>query len=376
MISLDRNLLGLKDAFGDATKRHVLYGEHVENLSIIVMNSGLAEKKIISDNVVAYPTNSSNRLMFFWDAYNLGKLIYNKEKFDLIVCQDPFLTGLAGLLLKRKTKSKLIVHCHGDFFGNFHWLKESWFNLLLLIIGKFVIRKVDAIRVVSAGIEKKFLKMGFDQKNIYRISTPVNLKQFSGFDEQKVKKIKDQYNGQKIILFVGRLVKAKNLDLLIETFADVLKQYKDAVLLLIGSGESQTELLEKIKAMNLQNNIFMQGAVNHDDLPNYYKACDFFVLPSTNESFGKVLLEAAAAKKPSVASRTLGAEEIIKEGGTGFIVDINNKEILAEKMLFLLKNDKIVLEMGEHAYKNAYEEYGWEKNTQKIINMWREVIKK
>lgn len=373
IISLDRNILGLPGAFGDAAERHKLYGKYVDSLDIIVMNRGKAEAKKLSDEVRAYPTNSFSRFFYFWDAYKIGKKIYKKRQFDLVVCQDPFLTGLAGYLLKKKINCKLIVHSHGDFFGNFYWLKENWFNLPFIFIGNFVISRADAIRAVSRGVAENFIKMGLKKEKIYRISTPVDLNKFSDYNEEKVSEIRNNYKNKKIVFFVGRLVVAKNIALLIDSFRGVLSEYKEAVLLIAGSGEQKQELEEKIKNEKLDRSVFLLGAINHNDLPDYYRACDFFVLPSTNESFGKVLIEAAAAGKTSVASKTLGAQEIIKDGETGFIVSVNDKNELKDKILKLLTDDELRRKMGNSACENAYNEYGWEKNTNKIINMWREI---
>jgi 1,2-diacylglycerol 3-alpha-glucosyltransferase len=376
IISLDKNLLGIEGAFGDAQDRHKLYGKYVEQLDIIVFNTKLTECLKLDDNIKACPTNSKTRFHYVFDAVKVGRLLNKDKKIDLIVCQDPFLTGLAGVMLKRKTGAKLIIHSHGDFFGNWHWLKEDWFNLPLIIIGTFVIRGADAIRAVSKGVAKKFIEMGFKKNMVNRISTPVNLEKFSSFNNKKVEAIKGKYHHKKIVFFVGRLVQAKNISVLIDAFKDVLVKYNKAVLLIAGSGPQEAELKEKIKAEKLEDQVVLLGAIDHDDLPNYYKACNIFVLPSTNESFGKVLLEAAAAKKPSVASSTNGAQEIILEGETGFIVPIGDKDKLSNRMLKLLKDGHLAHSMGEKAHDHAYSEYGWKKNTEKIINMWKETIKK
>ncbi|MEA2089053.1 MAG: glycosyltransferase family 4 protein [Patescibacteria group bacterium] len=378
MISLDKNLLGVKMSFGDAIDRHKIYGKYVDRLDIIVMNKksvGKSEIFKIAENIKSYPTNSLSRFFYFLNVYKLGKKIYKSRKFDLIVCQDPFLTGLAGFLLKKKTKAKLIVHSHGDFFGNFFWLKENWFNLFLILIGKFVIKKADAIRVVSQGIFDKLVKIGINKKKIYRISTPVDLEKFSKFNNEKVLEIKNKYCNKKIVLFVGRLVKAKNIFLLIDSFKQVLKEYQNTVLLIVGDGEQKEILRARIKKENLENIIFLLGAVNHNELPNYYKASEFFVLSSTNESFGKVLIEAAATSKPSVASDTVGAREIIQKDKTGFIVPINNKKELSEKILLLLKDKEKTKEMGRRAYDYVFNNFGFQASVKKIIKMWEGTIK-
>ena len=72
IISLDKNLLGMDESFGDAEERHRLYGQKVSSIDIIVLNKNISKKHRISDNVIAYPTNSSSLFYFFWDAYKKG----------------------------------------------------------------------------------------------------------------------------------------------------------------------------------------------------------------------------------------------------------------------------------------------------------------
>ena len=100
MISIDRTLLGT-DYSGDVLERHQKYAEQAGQLDIIVFSKSKSfKKKKISPQLTVYSTNSKTKLNYVFNAYNLAKDIYWPDKFDLIVCQDPFLTGLAGWLIK------------------------------------------------------------------------------------------------------------------------------------------------------------------------------------------------------------------------------------------------------------------------------------
>lgn len=376
MISLDKGLLGGGNVLGDVVDRHKLYGDYVNSLDIVVMNTGKLDESKISEKVISYPTNSKSRFLYFLDAYKIALKIYKKNKFDLIVCQDPFLTGLTGVMLKRKTRAKLVVGLHGDFFSNKYWLKESWFNPMLFLIGRHVVKKADGVRAVSDKVVDDAFKIIKSKNRTYKISTPVNLEKMSAFNSDNIRKIKSRYNDKKIVIFVGRLVESKNLSLLLDSFSDVIKKYKDAVLLILGDGELKNDLMKKIKKDNLGLSVFLLGQVDHRLLSDFYKASEFSVLPSTNESFGKVLLEASSVKKTSISSDTVGGKEIIKDNETGFIVPINDKDALSKKMLTLLKNSKLCDKMGENAYNDIFNRYEYKKNVKKIIKMWRDVITK
>jgi glycosyltransferase involved in cell wall biosynthesis len=212
MISTDRALLGENISSGDAIQRHRHYAQQVVKLDIIVFSRLGYQTKELADNLFCYPTNSSSRLYYLTQTIKIAQQLFSQQPYNLIVCQDPFLTALAGYFIKLKFKTKLLVHFHGDFWQNRCWLKESPFNYLFLFLSKFTIRQATAIRVVSPGIKKKLLKKGIAKDKIKVIPTPVNLDKFKNPNNQTVASIKQEFVGKKIILWVGRFSPEKNLD--------------------------------------------------------------------------------------------------------------------------------------------------------------------
>ncbi len=189
MISIDRTLLGA-DYSGDVLERHQEYAQQAGNLDIIVFSKrGFSQRKI-NNQLKIYPTNSTTKLEYIFDAYNIAKNIYWPDKFDLVVTQDPFLCGLAGWLIKKRFKIPLLMHFHGDFWHNQYWLRERWFNPIFLFLSKFLVDGADGIRVVSSGIKDKLVEAGIDKKKIRVIPTPVDLSKFIYCDLEKVRKCK------------------------------------------------------------------------------------------------------------------------------------------------------------------------------------------
>jgi len=367
MLSLDRTLLGEKSG-GDARERHQIYGQYVERLDIIIPTLKGFSSYQISSNVWAHPTNSYSKILYGFDLYQLGKKLFQEHNYHLLITQD-FLAWI-GYFLKRKLKIPLLVSCHSDFLDNPYWRKESWFNPFLELLIKFSLKRADGVRVVSRGIKEKVIKLGLSSEKIRVISTPVNLEKFEKFDQKKVREIKNQYLGKKIVLFVGRLVKAKGLDYFLKAISQIVHQESKVVFLFIGEGPERESLEKKIQALNLVQYVKLLGKKEHQELINYYHASDLFVLPSSNESFGKVLLEVAMAKKPAVATATTGAQEIIQDKKTGFLVPIGQPIELAQKILFLLKNDGLRKQMGQQAYLEIKERFSYQKNIQSLIQFW------
>jgi glycosyltransferase involved in cell wall biosynthesis len=132
---------------------------------------------------------------------------------------------------------------------------------------------------------------------------------------------------------IGRLVKAKDQETLINAFAHIKPQCPDAKLIIMGDGELETTLKNQIHQLNLTNDIIMTGYV--DKAFKYMKAFDVFLLPSIKEAFGRVLLEAMIAKTPIIATKINGIPEVIDN--VGVLIPAKNTSALANEMLTLYK---------------------------------------
>ncbi|PIP75416.1 hypothetical protein COW86_03905 [Candidatus Kuenenbacteria bacterium CG22_combo_CG10-13_8_21_14_all_39_9] len=374
MISTDRTLLGELVGDGDVVDRHRHYGQLVDELDIIIFTRAGYQTKELADNVFCYATNSSSRIFYCLDAKRIAGELFAENYYDLIVCQDPFLTGIAGYFIKRKFGSKLLIHFHGDFWDNNYWLKQSMLNYPLLLISQFTVRHADALRVVASGIKRKLIAAGVPAAKIKTIHTPVNLEKFQNHDNQTVLSIKAEFVGKKIIFWLGRMAQEKNLGFLLQSFAQIIKKYPEAVLLLGGSGKELPAVQKQIVRLNLGQNIKLLGRIDYQNVANYFYAADIFVLPSLHESFGKVLLEAAAVARPAVATATTGAQEIIINKKTGLLVALNNQKQFVAKVLSLLANDQLANKLGNAAYEHVTANFNYQETVKQIINYWEEIV--
>jgi len=374
MISNDQAFLGVATSTGDAITRHKSYGQLVEKLSIIVLTKHRGfVPNILSDNVRAYPTNSFSVWQNLTDALAVGRDLFESDHYDLLVCQDPFLTGLIGYFLKKKFGAKLLVDFHGDFWDNHYWLEENILHRPMLAVSRFVVAHSDALRVVSSGVKQKLLQHKI-KKPIEVIPTPVNLENFKTPDPETVASIKNEFLGQKIILWTGRLSVEKNLSFLILSFAKIIAKYPNVVLLIAGSGPEKTKLEKLITSLKLTDKIKLLGQTSYQLLINYFHSADIFVLPSRHESFGKVLLEAGASGKPTVASATTGAKEVIVDGETGFLFPVNKSKKFVNQILTLLNDENLAHQIGAKAFQHIHQKYNWDNSLKNVVAYWQKVV--
>jgi len=102
--------------------------------------------------------------------------------------------------------------------------------------------------------------------------------------------------------------------------------------------------------------------------------CDLFVLPSDYEGTAAVLVEAASASKPVVSTKVSGADEIVADGVSGYIVDIQDPHGLADRIIDVISNSELAWRMGAEGQKRVVHKYGT-LNITRIVDMWNETVR-
>ena len=288
------------------------------------------------------------------------------KDFDIFHLYYPFF-GSDLLVRKAKKKfpeKKLILHYEMDPVGK--GIKRIIFFLYFkLFLGK-MLEAADIIAVLSWDhARNSYLKKYIErfQNKFVEIPNGIDTKIFRPKGTVKEKKA----------VFAGGLDRAhyfKGVEVLIESFKNVLKQIPQAKLLIVGEGDSRKDY-EK-QAEEIKENVIFAGWVKNEDLPEYYSSSQVFVLPSTErtESFVIVIAEAQACGLPAIVSNWPGSRMTIQDNRTGFLVKPGDKNDLEEKIIKLLNNESLSQEMGERGRERAIELYDWEKITEKIIEIY------
>jgi 1,2-diacylglycerol 3-alpha-glucosyltransferase len=237
---------------------------------------------------------------------------------------------------------------------------------------RWYLRRCDAIIIPTksrANELKEQAKLG-DIKQMFIVPTGINPSKFSKGDGERIRNALG-VEDKRIILYVGRIVKEKNLNLLISAAPLVLKSIPDALFLLVGEGPVRNELQEKVKEKGLTNNFIFTGFVPEEELVDYYHSADAFVFPSTFETQGIVLLEAIASGLPVAAANTSPFPEIIKEGWNGFLFDPFDPKDCARSIGKALKNRELITKNAKETLK----EFTTEKCTKKLLEVYYWVLK-
>ncbi|MBW2045131.1 MAG: glycosyltransferase family 4 protein [Deltaproteobacteria bacterium] len=371
-IGLDYLMLQKDKIRGDVRKRQLDYAEHLQSLTLIVYSPkelGLKPEQW-TDNLWAYPTNSKNKATFIFDALRIASRICGGRKIDTITTEDPFTTGFVGYLLKRKFGIPLNVQAHIDFFDNQYWMRLRKINRFFNGLGKFTCRHADTIRVVARETKEKLEASGISPERISLISVHSELNHFNNLDGAGTRKHFLSKGFEQILLFVGRLVKQKDIPNLFNAFEIIVKEKPKALLLLVGKGPKR-DILEKLAHdKGIASNLIFTGAVEHSVIQEYYAASDIFVLPSIFEGRATVIVEAILSKKPIVTTDVSGLREWMIDEETGFIVKRKDPQAFAEKVLCLLDNPEIAKSFGEKGYQLAQSKLKEIGDIGSMIRLW------
>lgn len=160
-------------------------------------------------------------------------------------------------------------------------------------------------------------------------------------------------------LIVGRLSaqeRYKGHDLLLEIWCEATKGCPAARLVVVGDGDDRVRLENKAKELGVTEVVSFLGKVPHEKLESLYRDCRFFVMPSSEEGFGLVFLEAMRAGKACIAGKG-AAEEIVEDGVTGVVVPAQDRKALLAALTRLFRAPELCAQMGQAGYARYLEHF-------------------
>lgn len=284
-----------------------------------------------------------------------------EEKFDVVDCQGfPFFSCFTAKIISLFGRYKLVITLHevwNDYwyeylgkkgvFGKF--IEKLMVNLTNELISVSQKTKND-LKLIKASEKSIVIPNGIDFKQIRRINPSTET-----FD----------------VIFAGRLIKEKNIDLLLKALVHVKKVFPNFKCIIIGDGPEKLHLENLLCDLNLKQNIEFLGFLeDNNSLISYMKVSKVFVLPSTREGFGMVVLEANASGLPVVVidHPRNAAIDLIEENVNGFVSEFSQKA-LADKIVQGINERE---SMKDSCIKFA-RDYDWEKIVVELEDFYQEV---
>lgn len=293
---------------------------------------------------------------------------------NILVAQSPY-EGFAAAWAKiiarivLKKRVVLVVESHGDFEKDLFLQRRirlrSIYQFLMKAIATFSLRRADALRAVSE-TTKKQLEKWTEGKAIAKFAAWTDIEVFQDAGGSVGHKT------EKFILYVGVLIPRKGVHFLLQSFARIADEIKDAKLVLIGKtdddGYART-LTTMTERLGLDQRVTFMGPKTQSELAEFMARAEVLVLPSLSEALGRVVLEAMACGTPVIGSDVGGIPDMIQEGETGFLIPPGDVGALAGRLRWILQHPQKAKQIGESARKFAREFFSEEQYVQNYSDL-------
>ncbi|MED1862036.1 glycosyltransferase family 1 protein [Fictibacillus nanhaiensis] len=295
----------------------------------------------------------------------------NKFKPDLLHVATPFNIGLFGMRYGKKENipmvasyhthfDRYLAHYHLDFLFPLLWRYLQWFH-----------RPFEKIFVPSEETRKVLYSKSFTNIEIWSRGVDCDMftPQNRDYHVREKYKITEKY----IFLFVGRLAPEKDLDVLQEIINKLPTTLRECVhWLIVGDGPSRNVVDHWEKK---HSNVTCAGYLSGVELAQVYATADLFVFPSSTETFGNVVLEAAASGLPSIVSDSGGVTEIVQDGITGKICTAGDANSFIQNIVSLME-DPLLLQSMKLKARNYALTQSWSAIFGNLLMQYEEAIYK
>ncbi|GLI18569.1 glycosyl transferase group 1 [Tepidanaerobacter syntrophicus] len=322
---------------------------------------GELEKELRERNIQVFPLEGGESSTNMSQIKSLRRII-SQEKFDIVHTHASFAGRIAG----KMAGAKVVMTRHSIMGGGAGPVKRMITRLISRIF-------TDKIIAISRAVKINLIESGVPADMITII--------YNGIDTTKFECVKGTLRKElnitpdtPIIGMVARLVPEKGYEYAINAFYRVIKDYPNALLVIIGSGSLEKNLKNMCSELGIESNVIFMGY--RQDVENLMADFDLFVLSSVSEGLGLSLLEAMALGKPVVATITGGIPEVIKDGTNGLLVQPGNDVYLAESIVKILSDKDLARRLGDEAKKTVVEKFSSKTMIEKTEKVYQEVLQR
>lgn len=309
------------DSASPSAARMKTYGDLAERYDIIARARRGQKDFDLARNVRVYAARAPLPALFLFSALLAAYRARRRGRFDVVTAENPFDVGLVAWIVARIFGAAFHLQVHGDFFGSREWRKERASNRLRFFVAKFLACRADGFRVVSERIKKSLVALGIVPDKI--IVSPI----MEDTRALSAACMGIQKSPHPLVLFVGRFETEKNPLLLVQAFAEVIKQIPSARLRLVGEGALRTAIEQKIVALGIASSVEILPWTS--DLAPHYAAAHVLAIPSNHEGWGRVAVEAAACGLPVIMTDVGCAGEFVKDGESGWVAPVGDVRAFA-----------------------------------------------
>ena len=275
----------------------------------------------------------------------------------------------AGLVAYLATWGRIpyVVALYGSEFTDTHRGRAE------AMMQRFVMRRAKRVISISRYTTDLAIRNGAPPDRTVVIAVGSDPDRFVPNPDGDAAKRRFGFEGRRVILAVGRLVKRKGHETVLRAMPAILAAVPDALYAIVGTGSEKPELARSVAELGIEKHVRFMGKIPDDDLAAVYAAADVFVLTGSNdvrlgiEGFGIVFLDAGCCEIPVVGGRTGGIIDAIEDGETGLLVDPDSAEETAAAVIRLLQDPDLAKQMGQAARRRVLRDFTWRRVAERTL---------
>ncbi|MCC5994001.1 MAG: glycosyltransferase family 4 protein [Candidatus Aenigmarchaeota archaeon] len=302
-----------------------------------------------------------------------------KRNFDIVSFHD-WLAGFAGIMIKDNTQLPTVFHIHSieeqrSLGGGSEVVKE---------IEREAARKADKIITVSYSMKEFLENLGYPREKLNVVYNGIDVEKYSlkNVNWRLVDKLKERYKikEERVILFIGRLTWIKGVTNLIRAMPEIVKDFPNVKLVILGKGESYSDLIQLKQSLGLGEKVEIRSEwVSEEERIAHYALADVCVFPSISEPFGIVSLEAMSMERPVVVgARGISGlrEQVIPSGEERCGVHVNGEDPhdIAWGIRVVLENYEEAKKWGKNGRKRVIENFTIERTAKETLKIYESLI--
>ncbi|AFV22749.1 glycosyl transferase group 1 [Methanolobus psychrophilus R15] len=330
------------------------------------------------DGVKAYYFRTSSKFLAKMQFNFSPKLIYalykNISSYNVIhIHEYRTVNSTLTAYLAKKNGVPYILQPHGSLpttIGSGKFKKIYDF-----VCGSNILKNATILIALNKMETKQYQDLNVDEKRIKIVPNGINICEFKNLPPKGIFKNKYGINDtEKVILYLGRIDKIKGIDLLVDSFYDIINELDDVRLVIVGPDTGYLkQLKDQIKSLNLQNNVIFPGPLYGMDKLEAYVDSDVYVLPSVYDMFPNTVFEACACGIPVIVTDRCGISDIIKDK-VGRVVKYDKNDL--SNSIYDILNDKHLSEnYGVEGKLMVNQYYNWSIIASNLENIYGNISK-
>lgn len=307
--------------------------------------------------------------------------IVRKYKPAVIHAHSPFTCGLVGDTVGRITGTPVIYEVRGIWEGSHAARRKAAEKMVryraVRLFENIALRGATRVCAIGESLADEVASRGIPRESMLIVPNGVNVTTFKPGDPSPELRAKLNLNDAIVTGYIGSFFTFEGLDLMVEAMGKLADEFPKLKLLFVGGGELRKTLESMAAERGIADRIIFTGRVPHEEVPEYYRLCDIFILPRRDAERLRFVtplkpMEIMAMQKPVIASNIDSHKEMVIDGENGLLFQRDNADDLADTWRKLLQSEELRHDIGRRARKWVEQNRDWMVLADRYVDAYAE----